>query len=348
MRVLVTGAAGVLGSNLVGHLQASGIDDLVTTDVSTRAFEGKKDTRFVAADLADERALGTALEGIDTVVHCASAAPSYSREEIEAIVVEGTERLLNLSAASGSVRRFVYVSSTAVYGIPTHCPVDEDDPLQPFHDPYNRAKIAAEAHCRSYRSRGLVVPILRPRTFVGPGRMGTFAMLNDWASAGKHFPLLGSGTNRYQLLDVADLCEAIRLTCTLPDTVVDDVFNIGASRFGTMREDYQAVLDEAGFGRRVVPLPARPVLWTLRALERAGLSPLYKRLYEKLQMDYHVSVDRARARLGFEPSFSNEQSLVRCYRWYRQHREEHEITRTGKSNAVPWNQGLLRYGKVFF
>src|SRR5918997_3444560 len=115
-----------------------------------------------------------------------------------------------------------------------------------------------------FRAKGMVAPIIRPKSFVGPERLGVFALLYDWALDGRKFPLIGNGKNRYQLLDVEDLCAAIHLCLTLPAEQVNDTFNVGAAEFGTMREDYQAVLDAAGHGKRIVGLPAAPMIWTLR------------------------------------------------------------------------------------
>ena len=97
-----------------------------------------------------------------------------------------------------------------MYGIPLHHPLYEDDPLAGVGD-YGRAKIQAERVCVEYRKRGFCVAVLRPKSFIGPERLGVFALLYDWAKDGKHFPLIGNGRNRYQLLDVEDLCEAIFL-----------------------------------------------------------------------------------------------------------------------------------------
>src|SRR5947209_1893172 len=139
--------------------------------------------------------------------------------------------------------------------------------------PYGQAKIQAEMIALEERAKGLVVPIIRPKSFVGPERLGVFSLLYDWALDGRNFPMIGNGKNRYQFLDVEDLCSAIWLTLTLPDEVVDDTFNVGAAEFATMGEDYQAVLDHAGFGGRIIGFPAEPAIWGLRLLERLGVSP---------------------------------------------------------------------------
>ena len=81
-----------------------------------------------------------------------------------------------------------------------------------------------------------------------------------------------------------------------------------------MKEDYQAVLDASGFGKKIVPLPAAPVIWTLRVLEALHLSPLYKWVYETAANDSFVSIEKAERVLGYKPKYSNKDALVRNYR----------------------------------
>jgi nucleoside-diphosphate-sugar epimerase len=172
-------------------------------------------------------------------------------------------------------------------------------------------------------------------------------MLYEWAKDGKGFPVIGTGNNRYQLLDVEDLCDAIYLCATLDERIVNDTFNIGAKVFTTMKEDYQAVLDEAGFRKSVIGLPEKPVIWTLRILESLKLSPLYKWIYETASKDSFVAIEKAEQLLGFTPKYSNKQALVRNYRWYLDNRTRFE-NQSGVSHRVPWRQGILKMAKMFF
>jgi len=159
--------------------------------------------------------------------------------------------------------------------------------------------------------------------------------------------MIGNGKNRYQLLDVEDLCAAIWLCLTLGRECVNDVFNIGAKAFTTMREDYQAVLDAAGFGKRVIGTWAAPVIWTLRLLEWFKLSPLYKWVYETACEDSFVSIEKAERALGYAPRYSNKDALLRNYRWYLENLESIS-QKSGISHRAPWKQGALGLLKKFF
>jgi nucleoside-diphosphate-sugar epimerase len=344
-RVLITGGAGFLGINLIRYLDARGYD-LVSLDIAPFDYPDMRDKiTIITGDIRVRATVDRAMEGVDIVVHTAAALPLYSPKDIYTTDVEGTRTLLD-SALQHQVKRFVQISSTAVYGIPDHHPLYEDDRLEGV-GPYGQAKIQAEMVCLEYRAKGLVVPIIRPKSFIGPERLGVFALLYDWALDKRNFPMIGSGNNRYQLLDVEDLCEAIYLCMTLPEATVNDTFNIGAKEYTTMKEDYQAVLDRAGFGKKIIGFPATPAIWALRLLEALGVSPLYKWVYETASKDSFVSIEKAERRLGYKPRYSNKDALLRNLQWYIDNRAQFE-SKSGVSHRVPWKQGAIGLLKRVF
>lgn len=342
--VLVTGGAGFLGINLVRHLLDRGYD-VTSLDVQDFDYPERSKIHEVRGDIRDEKIVRELMKGKDYVVHTAAALPLYTPEEIYETDVIGT-RVVMTAAREAGVKCAVHVSSTAVYGIPDHHPLCEDDKLDGV-GPYGQAKIQAEIVCLEQRAKGLVVPIIRPKSFIGPERLGVFALLYDWALDGRGFPMIGSGKNRYQLLDVADLCEAIYLCMTKDPAITNDTFNIGAKEFTTMGEDYQAVLDAVGKGKKIVPFPAAPAVLGLRALEALGVSPLYKWVYETASKDSFVSIEKAERVLGYKPKYSNKDALVRNLEWYQAHRHEFE-SRSGVTHRVPWKQGAIGLLKAFF
>jgi nucleoside-diphosphate-sugar epimerase len=345
MKVFITGGAGFLGINLVRHLLAKGVKEIVSFDLLPFDYPERDLVTEITGDIRDVTAVKEAMKGAEVVIHTAAALPLYKKEDIYSTDIDGTRNVIDTAWNLG-VKRFVHVSSTAVYGIPDHHPLVEDDLLDGV-GPYGEAKIAAEEVCLEYRSKGMCVPIIRPKSFIGPERLGVFALLYDWAKDGKNFPMIGSGENRYQLLDVADLCEAIWLTMTLLEDASNDTFNIGAREFTTMKEDYQAVLDRAGHGKKIIGFPAWPVITALRILEFFRLSPLYKWVYETASKDSFVSIEKAERKLGYDPMFSNKDALVRNYEWYIDNLAAFENA-SGVNHRVPWKQGILGFFKIFF
>jgi nucleoside-diphosphate-sugar epimerase len=346
-KYFITGGAGFLGINLTRHVLEKG-HTVVSYDMAAEyEYPEKNDHRVTIArgDIRDLAALTAAIKDSDIVVHTAAALPLYSEQDIRTTDIDGTGNVLRAAYDNG-ITRVIQISSTAVYGIPDHHPLVEDDALVGV-GPYGEAKIDAERICEEYRKKGMPVPIIRPKSFIGPERLGVFALFYDWASTGHGFPMIGSGNNRYQLLDVYDLCEAIYLCATLDTATVNDTFNVGAEIFTTMKEDYQAVLDYAGFGKKISGFPAAPVIFALRILEALHLSPLYKWVYETEAKDSYVSIEKAKNRLGFAPRYSNKDALIRNYQWYLANKDSFAHA-SGVSHRVPWKQGILGLVKAFF
>lgn len=341
---LITGGAGFLGINVARHLLARG-HRVVSLDLLPFDYPERPQIKEVTGDIRDRKKVDEAMQGVDIVVHTAAALPLYSKEDIFSTDIDGTRNVIE-SAKAHNVERFIHISSTAVYGVPDHHPLSEDDQLIGV-GPYGIAKIEAEKVCLEYRAQGMIVPIIRPKSFIGLERLGVFALLYDWAKDGKNFPIPGKGDNLYQYMDVDDLCDMIYLTATVDADKANDTFNAGAKEFGTFKSDFQAVLDHAGFGKRIISIPVAPALWTLRILDRLKLSPLYPWVYETAVKDSFVSIERAENKLGWKPKYSNKDALIRNYDWYVANLKNFE-SKSGVTHRVPWSQGALKIAKIFF
>jgi len=347
MKFLITGGSGFLGINLTRYLLNKN-HTVVEYDLVDFDYPEKTDPRvsFVQGDIRDKAKLAEAMQGVEMVVHTAAALPLYTPEDIRTTDIDGTRNVIE-AAYNAKAQRVIHISSTAVYGIPDHHPLIETDRMQGV-GPYGEAKIAAEQVCLDYRAKGLCIPIIRPKSFVGPERLGVFAMLYDWAYTGHNFPVIGDGNNPYQYLDVEDLCEAIYLCATLPCEKANDTFNIGAKIFGTMKQDFQAVLDYAGHGKKIIPFPvASLAVFALRILEAFKLSPLYKWVYETAFKESFVSIEKAERVLGYAPKYSNIDALIRNYKWYVENLPKFQHA-SGISHRVPWDQGILKLVKLLF
>ena len=129
---------------------------------------------------------------------------------------------------------------------------------------------------------------MRPKTFIGPERLGVFEILFDWIREGRRIPILGDGSNRYQLLAVEDLVEAI--VAAAERDVAGETFNVGATEFGTVRSDLEGLIATPARAVALRPVPARPAELALRALELARLSPLAEWHYKTAHRDSFVDV----------------------------------------------------------
>jgi nucleoside-diphosphate-sugar epimerase len=334
--VAISGGAGFLGLHLSRRLVADGhtVRTLDVVPLDDPQLEGRvEELRGDVRSTLDARRLAA---GADVLVHAAAALPiQQSRRAIRSVNVDGTA-VVFASALEAGVRRAVLISSTAVYGVPERHPIHENDPLVGV-GPYGESKIEAERLCGAFAVRGLETVIVRPKTFLGPERLGVFEILFDWIREGRRIPILGDGSNRYQLLAVEDLCDAVVRCLDAP--VAGEVLNLGAARFGTVRDDLEALAAHAGSGSRLRPVPARPAEVALRALELARLSPLAEWHYRTAHRDSFVSIDRARRLLGWEPRLSNAETLCATYDWYLAHRGT--MRAAGTTHRVPWDQRAL-------
>lgn len=337
-RWMVVGGAGFLGYHLA-HAFARRHIALTLMDIATfDASEYAAGVQCLYGDVRDAASLPALLEGSDVVIHAAAALPACRRREIMTINVQGTRNVLQACLDVG-VSRVIYLSSSVVYGIPTTSPLKETDPLRGV-DAYGESKIAAERVCEAFRTQGLCVPILRPSPFIGTGRMGVFQILYDWVLQGKRIPMIGDGTNRYQLLDVLDLVEAIERVAVAPSQAANETFNVGATEFRAVAEDLGALCEWAGTGARVLPTPAWLVKPTLALLLALRLSPLHAWMYGAADKDHIVSTEKLTTRLGWHSRVSNAQALIHSYQWYVQH--HHELTRgSGVTHRRMWDQGIL-------
>lgn len=343
-KVLITGGAGFLGYHLAHHFASKGVAVALLDIAPYEESEYPPGTEFYRADIRQRDQVRGVIEQSRPrwIIHGAAALPLWKPQDIFSTNVEGTRIVLEEAFRAG-VERVAHVSSTAVYGVPEKHPIEETDPLIGVGS-YGKSKIQAEAVCLEFREKEHIVPIIRPKTFIGQARLGVFQILYDWVESGARIPMIGSGRNRYQLLEVTDLAEAYYLVCTVDPRRAKETFNIGAERFQTVREDLQTLCDFAGSGARPMGTPAWLVKFILSILERLKLSPLYKWVYATADKDSFVSIERAKSLLGWQPRYSNAEALIRSYEWYLQHASGLEIG-TGVTHRVAWEQGALKVFK---
>ncbi|MEW6007737.1 MAG: NAD-dependent epimerase/dehydratase family protein [bacterium] len=337
MNLIITGGAGFLGYHLYNQLFDK-YDEILVIDIAPfSSSEYPKNVKYIKGDIRDLSLLKRAFEGYDFVVHSAAALPLWKKKDILTTTIKGTENVL-VASLENKIKRVVYVSSTAVYGMPKKSPIYEDDPLIGI-GPYGKAKIKAEKICEEYRKKGLCIPIVRPKTFIGEARLGIFQILYDWVKSGKRIPVIGNGENRYQLLEVEDLVDAIYLLLTLEEERVNDTFNVGAKEFKRAKEDLADLCDFAKSKSRVMTTPAgiiKTLLWLFWTIR---ISPLYKWVYETADKDSFVSIEKIEKKCGFLPKYSNSDALIKSYQWYLKHCDE--IQTSGTTHRVAWKQGIL-------
>jgi nucleoside-diphosphate-sugar epimerase len=316
-RVLITGGSGYFGTVLAAQAHEAG-HDVRVLDLNEPDHEGLGDidVEFVQADIRDRALVREACDGVDVVFHNVAQVPlAKDRELFESVNVTGTANML-LAAPDAGAAKDVHTSTSAIFGIPDHNPVDETTQPKPVED-YGKAKLQAEGLCHDAAAAGLDVTIVRPRTIMGHGRLGIMAMLFELIADGAPVFVLGSGDNRYQFVHAADLASACLLAGFREGPTT---YNIGATEFGTLRETLEGLVTHAGTGSKVRSLPMVPARAAMKAASLAGLLPLAPypwRLYgESLWFDS----SKAERELGWSAQHSNVSMMVESYDWFLAHR----------------------------
>ncbi len=347
-RVLITGGAGFLGLHLAKNLPQRGVSFLALNDIAPfMENEYTDDMLLVNQDVRDPNGMYKLISDnkIDIIIHCAAALPLWKKEEIYSTNIQGVRNTLE-QAKKANVERVIFISSTAVYGVPEKHPLVEADPMVGV-GAYGESKIAGEHICQEFRDQGMCIATIRPKTFIGTARLGVFQILYDWVDCGKKIPIIGKGDNLYQLLEVTDLIEAISLAASCPAEDVNDTFNVGSQVYDKVKLDVGALCDFAGNGSKVMPTPAALVKPALAFFEMIKVSPLYKWVYGTADKDSYVSTEKIEKKLGWKSKFSNKDALITSHSWYLEHKEELQNREEGVTHMVGWNQGILKFFKRF-
>ena len=347
MSLLITGGTGFLGCHIASRFLKEGwdvtlLDVLPLTEPELLDAQKEGRVRVIEGDVADQNTVENSAQNCDAVIHTAAALPIQgNRERIMNTNVGGTQNVLQ-AAKKHDLKKVVHISTTAVYGVPKIHPLYETSEIVPL-GLYGESKVAAEEACDMAREDGIDVTVIRPKTFIGTGRLGIFQILFEWIREGRRIPIIGTGNNKYQLLAVSDLVDALYRSTTQPNR--NETFNIGAREFGTVRQDLGALLKHAQTGARLVPQAPWLVQPVLRGLELAKLSPLVEWHYKTANQDSFVDCSHAEEVLGWRAEKSNAQTLIETYDWYMDHYAEY-LDKVGLTHRVAWDQGALKWFKA--
>ena len=304
MKILLTGGAGFIGSHLLERLLARGDDVAVVDD-----FNDYYDPAIKRRNLPPggfrlyERDIRASAEIVvrekpDLVVHLAARAgvrPSQSNPALyESVNVAGTLGLLEACRSAG-VGRFVFASSSSVYGN-APVPFREDfDGLQPISF-YGVTKLMGEHYCRVYaRLHGLRVTCLRFFTAYGPRQRPDMAIHSFTAaiSEGREIPMFGDGTTERDYTFVTDIVQGLLGAIDHPEPFA--IYNLGESRTIPLRRLIDLIGEHVGKTPKIKQLPEQP---------------------GDVQRTF-ASIDLARARLGYAPKVSLEDGLREFVAWMK-------------------------------
>jgi nucleoside-diphosphate-sugar epimerase len=321
VKILITGSSGYLGRRAVRAALEKGFDvsglDRLPSGIEHDSFQEE------IGDITDGETARAATKGCDAVFHLAAALAQFEPDQgrMHRVNVDGTDNLLSAALDQG-VKKFIFMSSVEVYGIGLPVPCPEDAPLQPVCR-YGRDKVEGEKLCRQYLQQGMDVAVFRPPTINGPGQNEPFLLAQmESISRGRATLLPGSGRTRLQMVDVADVCEAMFLALDNPESR-GKVMNLGSDRVPTLREVTLALYAHAGRTPRLINLNATLARVAVKALAAVKLSPLEPQHLEIALEDHVFDTGLAKTILGWHPRKTDIESAVDAYDWYVSKRPLH-------------------------
>ncbi len=318
MTILVTGAAGFIGSHLCERLVAAGHEVVGVDDFdpfydpaikrrNVSGLEGEKGFRLLERDIRDRAGLEAALDelgiDIDVVIHLAARAgvrPSIENPEAyTSINVDGTVSLLELARRRG-IRRFVFGSSSSVYGNNEKVPFSEEDPVERPISPYAATKRAGELICHTYHHLyDLRIACLRFFTVYGPRQRPDLA-IHKFArilSEGRPIPMFGDGTSERDYTYIDDILQGVdgAVAWTADGSPGFEIVNLGESRTTSLSRLIELIGREMGVEPRIERHPMQPgdVMRTF------------------------ADVSKARELFGYQPSTPVEEGLPRFVEWFQ-------------------------------
>ena len=332
---LVTGGSGFLGNLIARRLAARG-ERVKVLDIWEDPAR-PKEIEFVPCDIRDREGVRRALSGVQVVHHNAALVPlTKSGDRFQEVNVVGS-RIAAEEAARAGVRAFIHMSSSAIFGVPDRCPITEATPLRPA-EIYGRAKLAGEQAVREVcRRANLPLIVIRPRTILGEGRLGIFQILFQWIREGRNVYVIGSGDGLFQFVHAHDLMDAYLLAL---DHGQPGVYNVGAEKFGSVRQALENLIAYAHSPSKVKSLPAGLTRLTLQSLDWLGLSPLAPWHYLTYHKPFHFEVSNLLA-MGWRPRYSNDEMFRESYDWFIAHYDRLAAAKAGSAHRRPVKEGLL-------
>jgi len=309
-RVLVTGATGFVARSLVPSLAQTWTVRAASRRCAELVFAADVE-RAVAPQLGSGERWGSALEGVDTVIHLAALAhapagnDADAERRVRAVNEVGTLALAREAAAAG-VRRFVFLSSIkALSERSTGQPLRPDDAPQP-EDSYGRAKLAAEQGLRQVAAdTGLDLVVVRPPLVYGPAAKGNFAQLVRVVARGVPLPF-GALHNRRSLISVWNLSDALRACIDAP-LAEGRILHVADERPVSTRELVELIARGLGRSARLVPMPPAALGFALRALRQGAVA-------DRLLGSLEVDISEAQQVLGWTPRLAPEVAIPRAVR----------------------------------
>jgi UDP-glucose 4-epimerase len=336
--VLITGGSGFFGGVLKRRLLAEGyactnIDLVVDPDTHPNLSS-------IQADIRDRSLLEKILttQKFAAIFHCAAqlAHDAIDDNLLWTSNVDGTRNLAEAAKNTGT-KKLIFISSNCLWASNLGHDVTEDETPNPI-ELYGRSKLEGEKVLAEY-TNDLDVITIRCPTIIDSGRLGLLAILFEFIDDNKKVWVVGDGSNRYQFIYAQDLATACLQAL---DYEGSNLFHIGSENVVSLRNVYEAIIRAAGSRSRVASLPKAPTIAAMQLAHKLNLSPLGPYHYRMIAENFVFDTTRIRSELGWTPTLTNEEMMVRAYKYYSDNRNEIHARTNVSAHSRPTSMGIIR------
>lgn len=310
MNYLITGGSGYLGSELIKTLKDNN-NNVINLDIIPSNNQNSKNINL---NILDEENVEKVFKNnkVDCIIHNLAQVPlAKNKKKFKAVNIKATEIILNLFNKY-KIKKLIFISSSAVYGVPYHSPITEESYRKPA-EPYGESKKISEDLCFEEIKKGKNIIIIRPRTIIGRNRFGIFSILFDWIKNDLPVPVFSGGLNLYQFVDIRDLSEAIKLSSF---SNYKGAINIGAS-------DVKRIIDIINFLKKkfhskskIKNIDKSIIIKIGFIFQKIGLIPLHDYHFKVYGRDVFFDINHAKKILNWSPKFSVFDSFEDSYKHF--------------------------------
>jgi UDP-glucose 4-epimerase len=336
--VLITGGSGFFGGVLKRRLLDEGY---ACTNIDLVADpDTHPNLTSIQGDIRDKSLLTKTFttQKFAAIFHCAAqlAHDAIDDNLLWTSNVDGTRNLAEAAKQSG-IKKFIFISSNCLWASNLGHDVTEDETPNPI-ELYGRSKLEGEKVLAEY-TKNLDVITIRCPTIIDSGRLGLLAILFEFIDDHKKVWVVGDGSNRYQFIYAQDLATACLQAL---DYKGSNLFHIGSENVVSLRNVYEAIIRAAGSRSRVASLPKAPTIAAMQLAHKLNLSPLGPYHYRMIAESFVFDTTRIRTELGWAPTLTNEEMMVRAYKYYSDNRNEIHARTNVSAHSRPTSMGIIR------
>ena len=274
----------------------------------------------------------------DAIFHCAAllAHEIKDKNNLWTSNVNGTNNIVDY-AIKNNCPKILFISSNCLWGKNFGYKVTEEEIPEPI-EIYGKSKLECEKILLSNKDK-LNSIIFRSPTIIDEGRLGLLSLLFEFIDENRKVPIVGNGNNKYQFIYAKDMVQAMKKALNYNET---DIFNIGSDNVKSFNDVYRYVINKAGSKSKLLHFPKNLMTTCMEICFKLGISPLGPYQYKMISANFVFDTTKIKEKLDFKPTLSNEEMLLKSYKYYHENRKEIESRSNVSAHNKNAKMGVIR------